>query len=360
MKIGARIVKTGLAVTLTMFICKWFDFEPAFFGAVSAVINMQPSIFLTIKTARDQILVHAIGVTAAIALGYVIGGHPISMGLITIFIILLYRKIGLHSSISGGVVAAVFILSSSQDQFLTHALLRTGVVFTGLLTAMVINILLWPPKYGQAFREKLSEANAQTVLYFSQSLHDYAMIGDAPPLINETQQKQVRQLNAEVRSLADLCKNEAALFSTVTSKQHEWFATAKRLRDYNESLAEKADRICALIPGRYERRQELDAPEITVAFQNILDLLAQGDSGVVRVNEKLRRALLNGENVLPEEISETYWNRLRAAIELWQPETDNPYYIHELMEVASVASEIKSAARNAKRLLQECFTKGLI
>ena len=360
MKIGARIVKTGLAVTITMYICKFFDFEPAFFGAVSAVINMQPSIFLTFKTAWDQILVHVIGVTAAIALGYIIGGHPVSMGIITIFIIMLYRKIGLHGSISGGVVAAVFILSSSQDQFLSHALLRTGVVFTGLFTAMVVNILLWPPKYGQAFRDKLSEANEQAVLYFSQALHAYATLRDASPSMNEKQRLRVQQLNAEVRNLADLCKNEASLFSTVASKQHEWFATAKRLRDYNESLLEKADRIYDLLPVRYERRQELSAPEITAAFQNLLDLLAQGDSGVVRVNEKLRRALLHGESVVTEEISETYWNRLRSAIELWQPEIDNPYYIHELIEVASVASEIKSAARNAKRLLQECFTKGLI
>ena len=56
MKIGARILKTGIAVTITMYLCKMLNLEPAFFGAVSAVVNMQPSIFLTVKTAKDQIL----------------------------------------------------------------------------------------------------------------------------------------------------------------------------------------------------------------------------------------------------------------------------------------------------------------
>lgn len=360
MKIGARIIKTGLAVTVTMYLCKLLHFEPAFFGAVSAVMNMQPSIFLTVKTARDQILVHAIGVTAAIALGYMIGGHPVSMGLITIFIILLYRRIGLHGSISGGVVAAVFILSSSQDEFLTHALLRTGVVFTGLITAMIINVALWPPKYGDAFRAKLHEANEQAVRYFRQALYDYVHLQDAPPSLNEEQRDTVRKLNAEVRSLADLCKDEDALFSTVTTQQHEWFATAKRLRDYNESLTRKAERIYALLPVRYERRQGLGTPEITAAFQNVLDLLAQGDAGVVRVNQKLRDALLHGQAVEPEEINERYWVRLTETMEQWQPEINSNYYIHALIEVAVIANEIKTASRDAKRLLQECFNKGLI
>ena len=360
MKIGARIIKTGIAVTITMFICKLFQFEPAFFGAVSAVINMQPSIFLTVKTAKDQFLVHALGVSAAIALGYLLGGNAISMGLITVIIIALYRKIGLHSSISGGVVAAVFILSSNPDQFLPHALTRTAVIFIGLITAMVVNILLWPPKYGQQFRDKLSEANQQAVLYFCQALHDYVHLKDEPPFMNETQKRLVHKLNAEVRTLADLCKNEGSLFSTVASTEHEWFATAKRLRDYNESLAEKSDRIYALLPVRYDRRRDLGAPTITNEFRAVLELLGTGCVGVVRVNEKLRTAMLSGETVAPEEISEAYWDKLTGAMEQWQSEINSSYYIHALIEVAVIANEIKSAARQAKKLLQECFTKGLV
>ena len=44
MKIGARVIKTCIAVTITMFICQALKLEPAVFGAVSAVVNMQPSI----------------------------------------------------------------------------------------------------------------------------------------------------------------------------------------------------------------------------------------------------------------------------------------------------------------------------
>ena len=70
LKIGARVIKTGIAVAITMFICKLLDLEPAFFGAVSAVINMQPSIFLSFRAAKDQILVHILGVLAGFCFGY--------------------------------------------------------------------------------------------------------------------------------------------------------------------------------------------------------------------------------------------------------------------------------------------------
>ena len=72
---GARIIKTGIAVTITMFILKALNLEPAIFGAISAVINLQPSIFLTFKTAKDQILVHVLGVGTALIFGYLHGGE---------------------------------------------------------------------------------------------------------------------------------------------------------------------------------------------------------------------------------------------------------------------------------------------
>lgn len=360
MKIGARIIKTGIAVSITMFICQLFRLEPAVFGAVSAVINMQPSIFLTVKTAKDHFLVHALGVSTATVLGYLLGGNPLSMGLITIVVIALYKKTGLRTSVSSGVVAAVFILTSSQEQFLPHALMRTGVIFAGLATAMVVNVLLWPPKYGEQFRLTLGEANEQAVRYFSQALHDYVHLQDEPPAANDVQRRLVTRLNTDVRMLADLCKNEDTLFSAASSTQYEWFATAKRLRDYNESLVEKADRIYALLPVRYDRRKSLGEPDITPEFRGVLELLDQGDAGVIRVNEKLRAALLSGQAVAPEEISEAYWEKLTGTMEHWQPEISSGYYIHALIEVAVIANEIKSASRQAKKLLQECFSKGLI
>jgi len=354
MRIGARIIKTGIAVSITMAICRFFQFEPAFFGAVSAVINMQPSIFLSLQTAKDQLKVHLLAIGTGIALGYVVGGSAISMGAISVIIIVLYRKLNMHSGIATGVVTAVFILGSSADQFISQSLMRTAVVLTGLGTAMAVNVFLWPPRYSRQFKVKLRESNEAAVLYFCRALNDYVHLEDKEPVVGTEQGQRSRLLNAELRRLADYYRSEGGLFAASSAEQEEWFALAKELLAYNELLTEKADRIYDLLPIRAERRQRAGYPEISREFKDILEVLALGCEPVVRVNGKLVAAIVDGDRVEAEDFVEDYWEDLTQAIEEWQARqgTDS-YYFHALLEIAVTANEIKWAARDGKRLLKE-------
>jgi Aromatic acid exporter family member 1 len=353
MKMGARIVKTGIAVTITMFICMKLDLEPAFFGAVSAVINMQPSIFLTLKTAVDQFLVHIIGVTAALLVGFLIGGNPISMGLITILLISLYIKLNLQNGITMGIVAAVFILGSSPEEFLPHALTRTAVIFVGLSTAMLVNIALWPPHYEQQFKEKLKESNQEAVRYFCQVVRDFVQLENEETYLNQEQKERAYKLNGETRVLAEFLRREGELLTPGSSEQYKWFTIAEKFVDYNESLTEKADRIYELLPVRLDRRLKSGALPISNEFKVILEILESGCASITRVNGKLRSVIVEGIVVEPEEISEDYWERMTKAVEQWQPKLTGSYYLHALIDVAVTANEIKWASRKAKKLLSE-------
>lgn len=358
MIIGARIVKTGVAVMITMGICKFFQLEPAFFGAVSAVINMQPSILMTLKTARDQILVHVLGVGAGLLFGYLFGGNPLSMGAITILMIYLYLRLGLKSGISMGIVAAVFVLSSSQEQFLPNALKRTAVIFAGLSTAMLVNILLWPPRYKQQFIQKLEEGNREAVRYFCQAVQEYVQLNHSAPDLNHVQKENVYRLNKEVRSLSGLLKREGEVLLSGYSMQDEWISNAEKLMDYNKALTEKADRIYDQVLERYERRMKSGAPPISNEFRGILEILEEGCAIVFRVNGKLRQVIVEGLQAETEAISEEYWEKLTLAIDQWQPKlTTSTYYMHALIETAVTANEIKWATRQAKKLLIEITQK---
>lgn len=177
-RIGTRVIKTGIAVTITMFICNRFNLEPAVFGAVSAVINMQPSVYLTFNTAREQVIIHILGVLTGMAFGYLLGGNPLTIGMAAVTIIIIYTRLKLKNGILMGIVAAIFIISSSPDQFLFHALSRSGVIFTGLIVAMAVNVVLWPPRYGGVFYEMLKECNAQSVDYFCRAVRDFISLDD--------------------------------------------------------------------------------------------------------------------------------------------------------------------------------------
>jgi hypothetical protein len=340
-----------------MFICKVFNLEPAFFGAVSAVVNMQPSISLTIKTARDQVLVHILGVTVGLGLGYLIGGNSVVMGLVTIVIIVLYRKFQLKTSLTAGIVAALFILSSSQDQFLSHALSRTLVIFVGMGTAMVINIALMPPRYKNQFVTKLQASNELAVNCFGQAVQEYVQLANLEPDYHLEQRKIVHQQNKQTRDLFVLLKREGDWLNPIASEQREWFAVAEKLMDYNEALAEGADRIYEQAATRYDRRSNLNFPPITDEFGAILAMLVGGCRSIARVNGKIRMAIIDGKATDIEEINEDYWERLMLAIEQWQNRLAGSYYLHTLLEAAVMANEIKWAARQGKKLLHEAVLK---
>lgn len=353
MKIGARVLKTGIAVAITMFLCKFLGLEPAFFGAVSAVINMQPSIFLTLRAARDQILVHLLGIAAGFFFGYFLGVNPFSAGLIVILLIPIYIKLRLHSGITMGIVAALFVLSSSTEEFMVHALARSGVIFVGLGSAMLVNVLLWPPRYTKLLKEKLRQSNEAAVLYFCRAVQDYVGLDSSRELhIDTEQRKRVYKLNKEARMLLDLLSSERPVVAESTEPR-EWITLAEKLIDYNESIIKKGDRIFDLLPTRLERRMKSDAPPVSDEFKAILGILESGCTIVVRVNGKIRSVIVDGGIVSPEEISEEYWESLTTAIEQWQQRLAGSYYLHGLLEIAVTANEIKWATRQAKILLQE-------
>ncbi len=354
MKIGARILKTGIAVTITMYLCRLLQLEPAFFGAVSAVVNMQPSIFLTVKTAKDQIAVHMIGVGAGLLFGWLLGGNPLIMGAVSILLILVYIRLGLQSGISMGIVAAIFVMGSGQELFLPHAINRTGVIFTGLATAMLVNVLLWPPRYGRQLKAKLREGNEAAVAYFCQAIEEYVRLENEAPTCDVAVRTRAHQLNEEARGLANLLIREGEMPAVVSPGQSQWLTLAEKLIDYNSTLAEKADRIMDLLPVRLERRHQAGDLPISEEFRAILAILEQGCDSIRRINAKLRASVIDAEEVAPEEISEVYWEKLTVAIEQWQPKLTGSYYVHALIEAAVTANEIRWGARQGKRLLQEC------
>lgn len=218
------------------------------------------------------------------------------------------------------------------------------------------------PRYDRLFTEKLREFNDEVVNYFCRAVHDFAGLENQElPLARDVKEKVFR-LNQEVRVIAERLINEGENYNGkyFFAGRDEWFQAAEKFMHYNEALAGKAEHIYELIPVRLERRLKSGAMPVSEEFQAILNLLEAGCTTVLRVNYKLKLLFCDNIPVEPEEITENYWEKMTEAIEQWQPRLTGSYYLHALLEVAAVASEIRWVTRECKKLINSvrCCCKG--
>lgn len=360
MKIGARIIKTGIAVIIAILICEAFNLPPIF-GAVSAVINLQPSVYLSIKTGGNLVLANALGIAVGLMVGFFLGGNAFTIGLATIVVIMLSLRLGLQNGILMAVVAAIVILAVPPEQFVTEALSRAAVIFIGLSVAIVVNIVLWTPHRRRELIEKLRVANQEAVVYFRQAVRDFCELDKEEAPLRHAHEERIEELNQGTRELVEHLRHGRKGHFDWRGRSvaaDPWFKAAEELVDYNEALVEKANQIYELLPSRLDRRLKQATPPFSDEFKEILQLLETGCATIDRVNQKLRSLVCDQVPVEPEGISEAYWEKLTDAIEVWRLKLSGNLYLHTLIEVAVVAHEIRWISREGRKILQD-YSKAL-
>lgn len=348
---GARIIKTGLAVTISLIICNLLNVQPGIFAAAATVLNLQPSVSKSIVNAREQLSVHFLSIGVAIAFGLSIGANPLTMGLATILIIYLCNRLKLKSTISGGVMAAIFILGAPEAEFLSHALTRSSAIFIGVGTALAVNLTIAPPRYRQPLIEKLLELNASIDQAYVQAVDNYLelrLLGQEDYTALST---QVESKFREVSKIFERYQTEGVPFSPGRAQEND----SRFFNDYlayNKGLWQRTKDIIFLGGERIERRKDAGDLPISTEFQDILVLLREALSLYTRHNHSLRLALQGNPVELPEEPH--IWSKLDCILNHWHSRfPSGSYYLHALIEVSLITYKIRWAAKEAVRLIAE-------
>lgn len=159
MKLGARMIKTGIAVVLALYIGKWFDLEPVIFIVIAAVVATQPSIYRSFKYFLEQIQANTIGAV----LGYIgvilIGSDPIVVGLFVIIVIIINLLLKLETSISLSILTVVVVMEEPGD-----AINRFLLIMIGIILSIVVNALFIPPNHEKNLLSLFKQLNERILL----------------------------------------------------------------------------------------------------------------------------------------------------------------------------------------------------
>lgn len=346
MFIGARTIKTGIAVTATLFICKLFHIEPASFAAITAVVNMQPSVSQSLNNAWQQIGVHLLAATLALFIGILIGANPISIGAVVIVLILICNWIGWSGGIVMGIVSIIFILDSPPESFLIHALSRSLSIFVGLGVALLINRVLAPPRYKTKFLDALQSLLFNSSAFFLDSLHTFIQASSLTYYQKLDPQELIIQLD-DLTILYEHAREEITIEDNPP--------IIERLLEICRGFIERGQSITQMTAQRVERRQtrysEAELQEITEQFQGIMDVLSVGHGKLTELILNLRLSLTEKKRSGFHIEDIPYWESFDKAIDEWNRQVSGVFYLRALMEVSVVATELRWAERRTKTVL---------
>lgn len=171
MTIGARVLKTGMAVALAIYLSGLIGFANPLLAAVSAIFTLQPSIFRSWQQISDQFQTNLLG--AAIALGAVqlIGNSPITVGIVCIAVILISIRLKMESTVGLTLVTVVAVMEANSTGWM-FAVERFLQVLTGMGAAFAVNVFIFPPSPRKQFHDLVQQSYAELSLLLRTSISD--------------------------------------------------------------------------------------------------------------------------------------------------------------------------------------------
>jgi len=153
--LGPRIVKTGLAVFLSLAVFHWFGSDYASFAAVAAILAIQPSVNKAREVFRQQLLGNLVAGAIATVLGLLVPVNPLTMAVGSILVLGLLIRLKLSEAAGLAVVVIIFIMDRPERDFLLYTLARLGVIAAGMAIGYLVNRYIRPPDVTSRARDEI-------------------------------------------------------------------------------------------------------------------------------------------------------------------------------------------------------------
>ncbi|TFE23669.1 FUSC family protein [Cohnella luojiensis] len=159
MTIGARVIKTGLAVAIALWVGTLVGLDSPLIAAIAAIFTIQPSIYRSWMQVLEQVQSNVLGAIIAIAAVWLLGNTPVFVGFVCICVILLCIRLKTEETIALTLVTVVVIMEA-QGQGWNLAFDRLAAILTGMVAAFAVNVAIAPPRHRNRFMKQVEEVQA--------------------------------------------------------------------------------------------------------------------------------------------------------------------------------------------------------
>ncbi|KGX87683.1 hypothetical protein N781_11620 [Pontibacillus halophilus JSM 076056 = DSM 19796] len=163
MKVGARMLKTGLAVALALYVASLIGASSVFAG-VAALFSIQPSIYRSYQSIVEQVQANIIGALSAFIVVLTLGNDPFIIGFTMVIVIGVCIRFNLNeNTILLALVAVIAIMETTDMPFLQFTGIRFTALMLGVFASFIVNLFFLPPKYETKLFQKLEKTTEEVL-----------------------------------------------------------------------------------------------------------------------------------------------------------------------------------------------------
>ena len=171
MKIGARTLKTGIAVFISIAIPILIGFpQVADLAGISAIYSLQPSVKKSYGIVKERIIANILGGIIAVTMTVTIGNSILHIAIASALLIALLHQMKLDNAIGLAAVTLIVIMLTEQQSIMGDAVLRVLATFVGVGVTFLVNTLVLPPKYDSRLLNKIEKTTDELTKYTRASL----------------------------------------------------------------------------------------------------------------------------------------------------------------------------------------------
>lgn len=347
MELGARVLKTGVAVTLALYLCALLGWTPAIIAAVAAIFTMQPSIYRSWRHIRDQLQTNILGAGLALLAGFVFNNEPIAIGMVCIVVIMICIKLKMESTIGLTLVTVIAVMEAAGDaaSHWSFALNRLLVILIGIGSAFVVNIAFFPPQHEKLFIKQVKEVFTKLSLLIRTSVTD-----EMKEAVYRKQQEELTKALHKLEDKYSIFEEERQKLSTGRLSRIRLLVVYKQML---HTLRKGLDVLDAVHRHYFQSSQPGMDKEFDRQLEDLIkhhELALLRFEGLVKRNQSKYLSLKeNGEHLLEQTIqSVDHQEEQRSRLVLVAAAMyDYGYHISRLERVVEHYS-----AKNEKKIIQ--------
>ncbi len=267
--IGARVLKTSLAVMLSILAARWLELQTPQFAGIVAILAVQPSFYRSLRYGMQHTISAIIGAILAAFVMFEVGNSFFVIGLVVLFLMAMHVKLKATNSLLISAVVAVNTMGSTSLYFGESALNQIALVLIGVGLGTLIN--LFPKPFHQERATHLlsqSEGMIRVLLHY---MHIDLAEGRVTPY--PTMREQINEVRVyiergkeisgyigeDARYRPNSCHNPLQLFQSLETM-------VERVRDVSKEL----------------QKLDLSHPEVEQVGQHLLLLIQTQEAAIAK------------------------------------------------------------------------------